>query len=85
MHPRRPFLKRAIVWTGAVVLLLVSYVLGAPFVAFFASRYVPRSEPLFVAVYAPLVYVSRDPDAPGHSEFTAYCQWCQSMIEQAGQ
>jgi hypothetical protein len=82
MHPRRPLLKRVALWTAAVVLLLASYVLGAPFVAFFGQRYTPKLEPVFIAVYAPLVYVSRNSDAPGHTEFNAYVQWCHNTLDE---
>ena len=68
---------------AAVVLLLVSYVGGAPFIAFIGQRHFPAAEPFFAALDAPLVYVARDPDAPGHAAFVAYLDWTQSLIHQA--
>jgi len=82
MHARRPLLKRVAVWTAAVVLLLVSYVLGAPFVARYCARYVPAAQPAFVVIYAPLVHVAHVPDAPGHESFIAYVEWCNRTCEE---
>lgn len=64
-------------------MLLMSYVLGAPYIAFFGERYFPAAKPIFEAIYAPLVYVSRDPDAPGHSAFLAYLKWSRGLFDQA--
>jgi len=83
MRPRRPLLKRVVLWMAAIVLLLASYILGAPFAAFFAQKYLPVAvaQPVFMVVYAPLIYVSHDPNAPGHLEFVAYLNWCRSKLE----
>lgn len=81
MPARRPLLKRVALWMTAIVLLLVVYVLGAPFVAYFGQRLVPAGKPVFEVLYAPLIYVSRDPGAPGHAEFTAYLQWCHRELD----
>jgi hypothetical protein len=83
MHARRPRLKRIAVWTAAVVLLLAGYIGGAPVVAFFAQRYLPQSESFFQVVYAPLLYVAQNPEAPGHAEFTAYLMWAFESLERA--
>lgn len=83
MPSRRPLLKRVTLGTAGVVLLLASYVLGAPVVAFFAQRHAPQLEPVFIVVYAPLVYVARNPDAPGHLAFKAYVDWCDKVLRNA--
>ena len=81
MPTRRPLLKRVALWTGAVVLLLASYVLGAPFVDFAATRYAPPFvEPVLKAVYAPIIFLDRNPEAPGHHAFQAYLTWCQEKL-----
>ena len=82
MPTRRPLLKRVALWSGAFVLLLVGYVAGAPFVAYFGERLFPPGKPVFMAVYAPLVYIAKDAGAPGHAEFTAYLQWCHRSLDE---
>lgn len=80
MPKRRSTLKRVALWTAAVVVLLVGYVAGAPFVAVVTERYFPSSAPFFRVVYAPLGYVARDRDAPGHEAFKAYVTWCYESV-----
>jgi hypothetical protein len=83
MHPRRPLLKRVAVWTAAVVLLLALYVLGGPFVILLCERHGPAIVPVLEIIYAPLMYVDRDSQAPGHFAFQAYAKWCDDTLDRA--
>ncbi|MFO1094730.1 MAG: hypothetical protein U0992_15705 [Planctomycetaceae bacterium] len=67
-------------WTAAVLLALTGYVASAPFVAFLASKYGRAAEPVLMVVYAPLIYVSRTPDAPGHDLLIAYLRFAESFF-----
>jgi hypothetical protein len=78
----RPMLKRAALWTAAFVVLVVWYVGAAPFVAFMLQRYLPASKPIFDVVYAPLVYIAKTDDAPGHDLFLAYAQQCDALVRE---
>jgi hypothetical protein len=80
---RRPLLKRVALWTAAAVLFLVWYVASAPFVEFAALRYARVAEPVLVVFYAPLIFVARNPDAPGHYEFLAYLDWCHRALNES--
>jgi hypothetical protein len=80
MPSRRPLRKRVALWTAAVVVFLAWYVLAAPFVEFAATKYAPRTTPVLIVFYAPLIFVARDPEAPGHDAFLAYLGWCQEWL-----
>lgn len=76
-RPRRARLKRIVLWTAATAVLVVGYVTSAPFVDLFFVRHdVPFAKEVLGAFYAPLVYISQNPDAPGHDAFEAYIEWC---------
>jgi hypothetical protein len=80
-HTRRPLLKRVTLWTAAAVLLLTSYVLGAPFVILISGRHCPRALPFLDAAYAPLhVYVNTQ-QIPGSSSYNDYALWCQRQFQ----
>jgi hypothetical protein len=82
MHPRRPLLKRVTLWTAAVVLLLAGYVGGSPFVAFVVERHgPPQSWRAFEVVYAPLIYIVENPNAPGHAALAAYVEWSMETLD----
>jgi hypothetical protein len=81
VSPRRLNAKRITLWASAVVLFVVGYVAGAPFVAILAVRYLPQSKPLISIVYAPLAYVEKDPTAPGHAALKAYLEWSEKFLD----
>jgi hypothetical protein len=78
---RRPLLKRIAVWTAAVVLLVVSYVGGAPIVILLAGRHYPHALPFLDAAYAPLHAYVNTPEVPGSEAYYDYALWCQRQFQ----
>ena len=72
--------KRAAVWTMGILILLAWYVLAAPIVVYPVERWLPGAMPFLEVVYGPLVYLSDNPDVPGHDAFRAYVDWCYDSL-----
>lgn len=79
MFKPRSLLKRAALWTAAVVLGIVGYVAGMPFVRYVAYSYVPASAPFLEIVYAPVIFAI-DRELPGTRAYISYCFWCLETI-----
>jgi len=75
MFSRRPIAKRVAAWTGAGVLLLGAYVLGAHLCYSAIGRRMPALRPILGGVYAPLAVYSRHPDWPGSRLYSRYVIW----------
>lgn len=77
---RRPLLKRACLWTAAMVLVIASYLAGAPVVAALTMRHQPSALPILVVVYAPIdSYL--DARLPGSTLYERYAHWVLASLE----
>jgi hypothetical protein len=77
---RRPLLKRACLWTAAVVLLLAGYVQSAPLFGVLMMNWFPAAHPLYKTVYGPLIrYIHSD--LPGARTTGYYCAWCEVRLQ----
>lgn len=74
--------RKAAIWSAVIVMLPVWYVLAAPFIVIPVEKYFPASVPLLKVVYAPLIYVVDNPEAPGHIEFQIYVNWCDRRLDE---
>jgi len=69
---RSPSFKRVAVWLAAPLVLIASYVLGAPVVAGVVQARLPAIEPAVKVLYAPLIFYAQQPELPGSQWFSAY-------------
>lgn len=76
MPARRTLLKRITLWTAAAVLVLASYILGAPLVWFGTWRYAPELIPVVNVLYAPFNFYCSHPELPGSRSVSDYYAWC---------
>lgn len=79
MAAHRSLLKRAALWTAAVVLGIVGYVAGMPIVGYVAFAYAPASMPFLEIVYAPVIF-ALDRELPGTRAYLTYYFWCLETI-----
>ena len=77
-RPRRTLLKRACLWTGAVVLFLASYLASVPFAAVVHNRY-PAATPIVMIVYAPVILILGVDSKPTDNWYTAY-KWTEEKL-----
>jgi hypothetical protein len=60
------------VCTAAAVLLLISYVAGAPVVAGVVQSRFPVANPIAQVFYTPLIFYAQHPELPGSELFASY-------------
>lgn len=75
-------MRRFVLWTGAAVLVLASYILGAPLVWFATWKYVPELIPVVQVVYAPFNFYCSHPELPGSTSISEYYTWCYNRARQ---
>ena len=75
MATRRPLLKRACLWTAAVVLLLAYYLAMLPVVTVGVHKFAPRLDPAVKTLYAPVEVAIRY-RIPGSGLYWSYLRWC---------
>lgn len=80
MQTRRSLLKRVTLWTAGVVLLLASYVGGAPLVFWTVVSRFPEAAPVMRVVYAPVMYFCDHSDWPGSEAYQEYAVWCANLL-----
>ena len=78
---RRPLLKCVTVWTAAVVLLLATYMAGAPIVFVMAAMHCQPALPFLDAVYTPLRLYAEHPEIPGSQAYNEYGMWCVNQFQ----
>lgn len=79
-HQLRPFFKRAALWMAAVVLILASYMAGAPMVLGWLSYRFPAAVPIMRIIYAPLVSYAKG-SWPGAESYRQYARWCHNKMD----
>ena len=82
MPTRRPLLKRVALWTGAVVLLLTWYPLGAPFAVYFFAYRFPAAMPAVTVLYFPLDYFLRHEEILGSQAYRYYVDACVALADE---
>jgi hypothetical protein len=79
----RPIMKRAALWTAAVVLAIVAYFISIPFVSVFCSQTSIGGHPIvFKAgqIYSIPAIRLCEHELPGSALFQSYFDWCYPIV-----